>query len=109
MGSLLLGIDLGKYHSQISVYDEKKKDLVSISPYPLEDEGLIPTVLLVTKDKKQWLYGHECSKFDGERIEHILDIMEKGENFTVYGMDFAKEVILEKYLKKIYNKQRYNE
>ena len=101
MGSLLLGIDLGKYHSQISVYDEKKKDIVSISPYPLEDEGLIPTVLGVTTDKKRWLYGHECADFDGEKIDNILDIIEKSENFTVSGLDFTGGMILEKYLKKL--------
>lgn len=101
MGSLLLGIDLGKYHSQISVYDEKKKDIVSISPYPLEDEGLIPTVLGVTKDKKLWIYGRECAELDGEKMEHILETIEQGENFTVYGVEFTKEAILEKYLKKL--------
>ena len=31
MGNLLLGIDLGKYHSQISVYDEKKGKGYTIS------------------------------------------------------------------------------
>ena len=44
MGSLLLGIDLGKYHSQISVYDEKKGEMISVSPCPSEDGGLIPAV-----------------------------------------------------------------
>ena len=101
MGSLLLGIDLGKYHSQISVYDEKKKDIVSISPYPLEDEGLIPTVLGVTTDKKRWLYGHECADFDGERVDNILELIEKSENFTVSEVNFTGEMILEKYLKKL--------
>lgn len=101
MGNLLLGIDLGKYHSQISVYDEKRRNIVSISPYPLEDEGLIPTVLGVTVDKKRWLYGRECTDFDGERIDNILDIIEKGEHITVLGADFTGQKILQKYLKKL--------
>ena len=101
MGNLLLGIDLGKYHSQISVYDEKKRDIVSISPYPSEDEGLIPTVLGVTVDKKRWLYGRECADFDGERVDNILDIIEKGENITILGVEFTGQRILKKYLKKL--------
>ncbi len=101
MESLLLGIDLGRYYSQISVYDEKKEEMISISPYPSEDEGLIPTVLGVTKEKRNWLYGRECDGLEGERVENILEVTEQGGSFTVYGVEFAPETILEKYLKKL--------
>lgn len=102
MESLLLGIDLGKYYSQISVYDENKGDMISISPYPAEDEGLIPTVLGVTKEKKAWVYGKDCDELEGEKVENILERIGKGENFTLFDVEFSPEVILEKYFKKLF-------
>ncbi len=101
MESLLLGIDLGNYHSQISVYDERKGEIESISPYPLEDEGLIPTVLGVTADKKTWLYGRECNGLEGAKVEGILERIGKGERFIIYDVEFSPESILEKFLKKL--------
>ena len=101
MGSLLLGIDLGRYHSQISVFDEKKGEMISVSPYPSEDEGLIPTVLGVARDKRVWFYGKECEDLDGEKVEHLLDRIEQGKIITIYDVEFTPESILEKYLKKL--------
>ena len=63
MEGLLLGIDLGRYHSQISVYHEKKGELINISPCPLEDEGLIPTVLEVTKEEVELTSESMLEKF----------------------------------------------
>ena len=63
MEGLLLGIDLGRYHSQISVYQEKKGEMINISPYPLEDEGLIPTVLGETKDEVDFTSETMLEKF----------------------------------------------
>lgn len=101
MESLLLGIDLGKYHSQISVYDEKKGAMESISPHPAEDEGLIPTVLGVAEDKRTWLYGRECDDKQGVRIEKLMETVEKGESFVIYDVEFSPEAIVEKFLKKL--------
>ena len=101
MESLLLGIDLGNYHSQISVYNEKKGEIESISPYPEEDEGLIPTVLGVTEDKKTWLYGRECDGREGARIDNLIDTIEQGKGFVIYGVEFSPEAIMEKFIKKL--------
>lgn len=101
MEGLLLGIDLGNYYSQVSVYNEKKGEIEGLSPYPSVDEGLIPTVLGVTADKRSWLYGRECDGREAVRIENILESISRNENFTIYETEFLPESILEKFLKKL--------
>lgn len=98
---MIIGIDLGKRYSQISVYDERKKEIVTISPFPNEDKGLIPTVIGVTKDKKAWVYGTECIEKGGVQIYDMIEAMEEGKSFFVYGVEFSKESIMEKFLKKL--------
>ncbi len=101
MESLLLGIDLGKHYSQISVYDEKKKEIVTVSPFPTEDQGLIPTIIGVTEDKKAWVYGRECMERAGVHISDMLETIEQGKHFSVYGVEFSPKSMMGKFLKKL--------
>ena len=98
---MIIGIDLGKHYSQISVYDERKKEIVTVSPVPSEDKGLIPTVIGVTEDKKSWVYGNECIEKGGVQIFDIIERIEQGKSFLIYEVEFSKESIMEKFLKKL--------
>lgn len=98
---MIIGIDLGKHYSQISVYDERKKEIVTVSPVPSEDEGLIPTVIGVTEDKKSWVYGKECIEKGGVQIFDMIETIEQGKSFWIYEVEFSKESIMEKFLKKL--------
>ena len=100
--NLLIGIDLGKHYSQISVYDERKKQIVTISPFPERDNGLIPTVLGVAEDRNTWFYGNECIERADAIVTDMLEGIERGEDFLLYETKISKEVVIEKFLKKLF-------
>lgn len=87
--NLYVGFDLGSTYSQISCYDEKTDTIDTISKDPALDNGLIPTLLGVTKERREWVFGNEVRKIEEDKgmvIDHIYEKISNREKFHVYGV-----------------------
>ncbi|MSS63509.1 DUF5716 family protein [Velocimicrobium porci] len=101
--SLYVGFDLGRTYSQISCYDVKSDKIVTICQNKEMVDGLIPTLLGVTKEQREWVFGTEAKQLnedDGILIDQILERIIRKEKFHVFGVLFTGEDILEKYFRK---------
>lgn len=101
--NLYVGFDLGSTYSQISCYNEKTDTIETISKEPALDNGLIPTLLGVTKERREWVFGNEVKKIEQENgiiIDHIYEKILNREKFHVYGVLFTGGDILEKFFRK---------
>lgn len=101
--NLYVGFDLGSSYSQISCYDERTERFETISSSPALDNGLIPTVLGVTKERREWVYGNAAKKLnedEGIIIDRIYEKLLNNEKFHVYGVLFTGADILEKFFRK---------
>lgn len=101
--NLYVGFDLGSTYSQISCYDEKTDTIDTISKDPALDNGLIPTLLGVTKERREWVFGNEVRKIEEDKgmvIDHIYEKISNREKFHVYGVLFTGADILEKFFRK---------
>lgn len=100
---LYVGFDLGKTYSQISCYNAKTDLFTTICQNAEEPDGLIPTLLGVTKEQRNWVFGEDAKKLkkeEGILIDQILERIMKKEKFHVFGVLFTGEDILEKYFRK---------
>lgn len=109
---LIVGIDLGVDTTQIAVsVDGKEPESVSVAP----NKGmfLIPTVLCVRNDTKDWLFGEEairCRNRDaGVFVQDILQRVEDGEREEIFGTSFTGDMLLERYIRKVFTalRQKY--
>ena len=101
--TLIVGLDLCNDYTQISYYDEANYEVESIY-YDLDNQDfMIPTVVGVTKDGKDWVIGDEAQdmaeKGEGQVVAGFIDARQA--TFTMYETEFGKEVLLEKYLRKV--------
>lgn len=101
--TLIVGLDLCNDYTQISYYDEVNYEVESIY-YDLDNQDfMIPTVVGVTKDGKDWVIGDQAQDMaeqgEGQAIAGFIDA--KQATFTMYETEFGKEVLLEKYLRKV--------
>lgn len=123
---LLVGYDLGKRYTQIGCFNRETLEPdtigmgegpeVSSDKVPLpgsfvprtkaapNDNFLIPTVLGVTKESHEWLFGREAvqkaSEEEAVLVENLLDAAEHGNRIIIFGREFSPEVLLEKYFRK---------
>ncbi len=101
---LIVGYDLCEDYTQISCYSYKSLEPVPISTREEDELNLIPTVLCLKADTKQWLFGEEaiaCDSCDsGFLIDHLLDKLIQGTEVLVYGQSFSPTALLEKYFRK---------
>lgn len=110
--SLIIGFDLGVDTTQISVsVDGGEPESVSISPN--KSMFLIPTVLCVRHDTRDFLFGDDairCRNRDaGVFVNGILEKIETGEKVNILGTDFTGNQLLERFVRKIFTalRQRY--
>lgn len=100
---LIIGCDLCEDFTQVSCYSYKQHEPITISDKS-DDNGLIPTVLCVKHDTKQWLFGEEAlscaSENEGILIDCILAKIKSGEEITIYDQTFTGRDLLEKFLRK---------
>ena len=100
---LIVGYDLGEEFTQISCYSYKSFEPIPISIRE-EEQTLIPTVLCVKTDTRQWLFGEEAVKCAekglGTRIDHLLDYLSSGNEIELFGETFHGVALMEKYLRK---------
>lgn len=101
---LIVGYDLCEDFTQISCYSYKTFEPISIGIREEDELNLIPTVLGIKDETKQWLFGEEaisCSASGtGVLIDHLLDKLEKGKKVELYGESFDGISLLEKYFRK---------
>ncbi|NLZ82211.1 MAG: hypothetical protein GX915_00935 [Clostridiales bacterium] len=100
---LIIGCDLCEDFTQVSCYSYKQHEPIIISDKK-DDNGLIPTVLCVKHDTKQWLFGEEAlscsSENEGILIDNILSKIKSGEETIIYDQKFLGINLLEKFLRK---------
>lgn len=102
--SLLVGYDLCDDFSGISCFNPKTFEPESICVGRDTNKILIPTVVGVKKDTKEWVYGEEAilleKEGNGVAVPNFLEKVKLGEEVTVLGTTFSAVTLLEKYLKK---------
>lgn len=103
--NLLIGFDLCDDFSQISCFNSKSGQAESICITQDVSKYLIPTVLAIKEDTKEWLYGEEALDITenetGIILDHLLSHIIQKEEYYVYGVTFKPEVILEKFFRKV--------
>ena len=102
--SLLVGYDLCDDFSGISCFNPKTFEPESICVGKDTNKFLIPTVVGVKKDTKEWVYGEEAILLEkdgnGVTVSNLLEKIRLDEEVTVLGTTFSAVTLLEKYLKK---------
>lgn len=99
---LFVGYDLCEDYTQISCYNLKIFEPESIAGF--EEQYLIPTVLCLKDDTRDWLYGEEaiaCHQEDkGTLVDYILKKVTFGESVTIQDINFTAVSLLEKFFRK---------
>lgn len=111
-GKLTIGFDLGAEATQLSVsIDGREPESISIVPNKVM--YLIPTVLCVRNDTRDWIVGEEAvrcrNRGAGIYVQDILAKVLNGEKVDIFGTDYDGSMLLEKFIRKIYTAihQRY--
>lgn len=101
--TLIVGLDLCNDYTQMSYYNETTYEVESVYYDESQSEFMIPTILGVTKDGKEWCIGEGAVRLansqEGQAVTNFID--GKQEIFTIYGTEFDKSQLLEKYLRKV--------
>lgn len=101
---LLVGYDFGKRYTQISCFNRETLEPDTIGMGEGSDQFLIPTVLGVTKESREWLFGTEAvQKAEEEEavlVENFLEAAGQGKGICVFGKEFSAESLMEKYFRK---------
>lgn len=110
--SIIAGFDLGTETTQISIsVDGSEPESVSISPN--RSMYLVPTVLCIRNDTKDWMFGDEavrCRNRDaGWYVDSILEKLETDEKIQIFGNEYTGAELLDKFIRKIYTaiRQKY--
>ncbi len=101
---LIVGYDLCEDFTQISCFSYKTMEPIPISIREGEDCGMIPTVLGVKSETKQWMIGEEAiacaAGGTGVIVDHFLDKTLSEDEIEIYGQKFSAITLLEKYIRK---------
>lgn len=101
---IVLGYDLGDEYSQISYFDEKIGEPVTLSTIAGSQKFQIPTVVCKKTGKDIWYYGKEALYFanlgEGTLVSHLLTQCEKGESIKIEGILYRPEKLLSIFIEK---------
>lgn len=101
---LLVGFDLCDDFSQISCFNTKLFEPESICFKDDQSRYLIPTVLGVHNNTKEWYFGDEAIEMakrqEGVLIENILKSIIDNKPINIYNSTFTGVQILQKFFKK---------
>lgn len=101
---LIVGFDLCNDYSQISCYNDKTFEPDSVCEGNIEGKYLIPTVLGVKEDTKDWYFGSQAVELfqngKGLLIGNLIENMVQGNEIKIYGTSFSTDELLEKFLRK---------
>ena len=102
--SLLIGFDLSAKYTQISCFNQKNLEPESICITSDKTKYLIPTVLGVKNDTKDWIFGEdaiECNKAGtAELVDELLMRIENKQETEIFGVRFEPIILLEKFIRK---------
>jgi len=102
--SLIVGFDLCNDFSQISCYSHKTFEPESICMTSDQTKYLIPTILGVRNDTKDWVFGEEAISYNqagsAVLIDGLLKRVEKSQETELFGVKFQPITLLEKYFRK---------
>lgn len=97
---LLVGIELNSDVSQISYYDRKAKEAVSVPTKAGTNLYAFPTRLLKTEDG--WHFGFEVEYFGSKKkgipIRNLLEKAETGVSVTIRGVTYGPDDLLAAFL-----------
>lgn len=103
--NLIIGLDLCNQFTQVGFYNVKTMEAESIAESEEDEDRLIPTMLAVSEESKEWLFGNEavaCAKNGtGIVIDHLLERIKNQEMITVYECSFSRTMLMEKFLRKV--------
>lgn len=101
---LIVGFDLCEDYSQISCYSFKTFEPKSVCLVEEDEHYLIPTVLCVKNDTKEWLYGEEAiacaSSGGGVLVDTLLSKLHSGETVNIFDAKFKGVSLLEKFFRR---------
>lgn len=101
---LLVGFDLSHEYSQIACYNYKTFEPESIFDPDYQEQYLIPTVLGVKTQSKDWVFGEEAIKLanlgEAYLVSDLLEIIASNEDITIYNVKFSGVDLLERFLRK---------
>lgn len=104
---LIIGIDLGIVHNQISYYEQGKQEAVSVSRNEKEDTYLIPNNLFFQYEDGKWYFGEQAKTLskthNGESYHHILSHLGDMKTIVLEGKEYGYQdlfcVLIEQQLK----------
>lgn len=108
---LLVGFDLCNDYSQLACYNYNIFEPESVGEEA--DEYLIPTVLGVTHDTKDWIYGKDAIRQEklgkAYLLENFIEKIVNQEEIIIHEVSFSAEIILERFIRKclLLIKKRY--
>ena len=93
---IFIGYDLGVEVTQITVGRlTEEPDSISITS---SGNTVIPTVLCVRSDSKDWLFGEEAVRFNNRGAGHFVgDLLNKGirgEGEIIYELEYSAQELL---------------
>ncbi len=102
--NLIVGLDLCNDYTQMSCYNSRTFEPESVSMSPDRAKYLIPTVLGVKNDSKEWIFGEDAvslhDKQAGVLVDNLIMKLEKELETEIFGVTFQPAALLEKYLRK---------
>ncbi len=101
--ALIIGYDLGTELSQIAVGSmTEEPDSICITPN--SGDAVIPTVLCVRNDSKDWLFGEEAVRFHnrnaGYFVDDILNKVIRGESEVIFDIEYSADELLTRFVRK---------
>lgn len=109
---LIIGFDLGVDTTQLSVSADGREP-ESVSIVPNKSMYLIPTVLCVRNDTRDWIAGEEAIRLRnrdaGVYVDDILKKVEEGTQVDIFGTAYSGNTLLERFIRKVFGtvRQRY--
>jgi len=101
--NLLVGFDFSDDYTQISCYNTKLYEPESVS-VSSDEKFLIPTVLCIKEESKDWVYGQEAleaeERGEGMLVGHLVEMASKQESVTIYDINYTAGMLLEKFFRK---------
>ena len=101
---LLVGYDLCEDYSQISYYNDKMFETETIKYGDEGHDDRIPTVMAVTEEKKEWLFGEaamlSADLSEAILVEGLLEHVKNDEPHVIYGKEFEAVDILSRFFNK---------
>lgn len=102
INKLIVGLDIGNDYSQITCFNYNILEPESIGEE--KEEYQIPTVLGVTHDTKDWIYGRDAIRQEqlgkAYLLKNFIDQINNQNEIIIHEVSFSADGILEKYIKK---------